>query len=123
MVGDDVDDNPQFESMGTSDEIVKVGEVSVNRINSGVIAHVVTVVETRGRKERSDPDRIHAEPGEVIEAIGDPPQIADPVTVAVGKGPYVHLVPDSAHPPGMVGAVVGRAAGDGGLPSFESEQR
>jgi hypothetical protein len=59
-----------------------------------VVRHVVARVAERRGEARVDPDRVHAQPGQVVQVVDDPRQVANPVAVAVGKALRVDLVDD-----------------------------
>src|SRR5207247_8462577 len=54
--------------------------------------------ERRG-VDRGKPERVHAEIDEVVEALRDPSQVADPVAVRVLERAWVDLVDDRVLPP------------------------
>jgi hypothetical protein len=58
--------------------VVEVVERAEQRVDAGVVGHVVAEVGHRRRVERRHPDRVDAEPGEVVEPARDAGQVADP---------------------------------------------
>ena len=43
---------------------------------------------------------VDPQPGQVVEALAGPLEVADAVTVGIGERPRIHLVDDSGSPPG-----------------------
>ena len=92
--------HPELGTMADLDELIaKAGQRTELRVDAGVVADVVAPVVVRGRHGRRQPDGVHPEPGQVIQALDDAAQVAVPVTVAVPPGPHVQLVNDGAVPP------------------------
>ena len=81
-------------------EVVHRAEVGMD---VAVVGDVVAPVGVRRRERRAQPDRVDAEPLEMIEVRGDPAQVADPVAVRVGERARVDLVHDGAAPPLRLG--------------------
>jgi hypothetical protein len=50
--------------------------------------------------DRREPERVDAEPGEIVELADDAAKVADPVAVRVREGAHVDLVDDRFAPPG-----------------------
>jgi len=85
---------------------VEVGERPEDRIHGRVIGHVVAEVLHRRRKNRREPERVDAQPAQVIQARENPRQIADAVAVAVHERARIDLVHDAALPPEVVHAEI-----------------
>jgi hypothetical protein len=81
VVWNEVDENLQTELVGCADEVVKIVERPVLRIDVVVIGHVIAMVLLRRGTERSDPDGVDAEALDVFEPRDDSRQIADAVVV------------------------------------------
>ncbi len=73
---------------------VLVGAVA--RRHGHEVGDVVPGVGERGDEARAEPDRVHPEPCEVVKALGDPDEVADPVAVGVREGLRVDLVQHGA---------------------------
>ncbi len=80
-------------------EALHVGKLAVVRMHIAVIGDVVAVVAPRRRIERQQPDRIHAELGDVIELRDQARKIADAVVVRVEERLDVHLINDRVFVP------------------------
>ncbi len=92
VVGHHVDDHLQSSAVQGRDQRLEVGQRAEPRIDVAVVDDVVATVGERGRIERAEPDRIHAQLREIADAGGDPRQVTDAVTVGVGEAPRVDLV-------------------------------
>ena len=90
QLGDDL----QLAAMGFVEQLAKVVQRAVLRIDVRVIGDVVAVVLQRRRKERQQPDRRDAQVLDVIEPLGQAAEVADAVAVAVAKRAHVQLVDD-----------------------------
>src|SRR6185437_14342748 len=69
------------------------------RVHRAVVADVVTPVGQRRRIERSQPDSVYSEVGQVTQPRPQPPQVAHAVAVRVGEAARIHLVGDRVSPP------------------------
>src|SRR5687768_12360059 len=68
-------------------------------MNIAIIRNVVAEVLHRARVNGRNPQRIDAEPLQIIEPLRDPREIADAIAVAVLKAARVHLVDHPTLPP------------------------
>ena len=68
-------------------------------MDPGVVGDVVAPVDVGRRVHRVEPDRVDAEPLEVLEAAGYPGEVADPVVVRVRERARVDLVQHGVSPP------------------------
>jgi hypothetical protein len=76
-----------------------VGQRSEQRIDVAVVRHVVAeVLHGRGEHGRQ-PERVDAEPGEMVEPGAETHEIAHAVAVPVGERARVDLVDDGGLPP------------------------
>ena len=71
--------------MSGLEQTVQRGEAAEQRVDVARVAHVVAMVGHGGHRDRVQPDRVHAEPAEVVEPFGDPVQVTDAVPVGVSK--------------------------------------
>ncbi len=109
VAGDQVQQDPDALAARRLDQCGEVVGRAVARGGCEVVGDVVTRV-TEGRGEaRVQPDRVHAQPGEVVEVLGDAREVADAVAVGVGEGLGVDLVQHGVGQP--VGAGAGRGHG------------
>jgi len=99
VVGDDVEDHPESDRVRFLDQPPGVVEGAEGRVDVPEVRHVVPAVDLRGRVPGVDPQRVDAEPDQVIQPGPDPLDVADPVAVRVGERADVHLVGDGAAPP------------------------
>ena len=94
VVDDELGDHADVAVVGGGEEAPELAQVAVVGVDRAVVGDVVAVVAQRRRVERQQPDRRDAEVGEVVEALGEPVEVADAVAVGVGEGPDVELVDD-----------------------------
>jgi len=87
------------------DELVEVLERAQLRVDRGVVRDVVPEVGQRRGVDRRKPEGVHAEPGEVVEPLGDPAEVADAVPVGVLEGAGIDLVDDCVAPPHDAGRI------------------
>ncbi len=78
---------------------VEILEGAEQRIDRPVVGDVVAEVGHGRDEDRRDPDRLHAEVHEMIQAPADSVQVADPVAVGVLERPRIDLVDDAGLPP------------------------
>ena len=94
VVADELGDHPQAAPVRLADELAEVAHRAVVGVDAEVVGDVVAVVLERRRVERQQPDRRDAEVAQVVELLGQAPEVADPVAVAVAEGADVDLVDD-----------------------------
>ena len=99
VVGHQVDDHPQVELTGTSQQRVGIAQRPEERVDVRVVLHVVAVVLLGREVERRDPERVDAEVAQVGEPGRDAGEVPDAVTVGVGEAADVDLVDDGFRPP------------------------
>jgi hypothetical protein len=83
-----------------NDEI-ETFERAEDRINPTVIRDIVTEVMHGRRIDRRNPDRIDAEPDEIIKPLPDTVEIAYAIPVRILKGPRVDVIDCADLPPHM----------------------
>ena len=91
-------------SVRGADELDEVPEVAQPRVDAVEVGDVVAVVAVGRRVERHQPDAGDAEVGEVVDALGQPAEVAAAVAVGVEVGLDVEAVDDGVLPP-QVGSV------------------
>ena len=96
-----VDDDAQSERVRARDQRVEIGERPEDRVDVAIVRHVIAEILHRRGEEGRQPDGVHPEPGDVFEMRGDAVEVADPVTVRVGKAARVDLIDRCALPPGF----------------------
>jgi len=99
VVGHQVEHDADAALAGLGDELVHVGEGAQVRVHAEIVADVIAPVLVRGRHRRRQPDRIHAQPGQVVQAGDHAGQVAVPIGVGVSPRADVDLVQGGALPP------------------------
>src|ERR1044071_6164886 len=80
-------------------------------MNPDVIRHIVAEVLHRRRIDRREPNRIEAEPAQIIEPCDQATQIAHAVAIAVHERAWVDLVDNAALPPQIGGGALTAVSG------------
>ncbi len=99
VVGDVVEDDLQPPRVRRRHQRIEIPQCAEEGIHLAVVRDIVAEIHHGRRKEGRDPERVHPQPAQVIEAGGDPAQIAHPVIVTVLERAGVDLVNDPALPP------------------------
>ena len=94
MARHDVHEHLEVARMSGADERVEVIQRPEHGIDPGVVGHVVSEVGHRRRVDGREPEDVHAQPGQVIEARLDARKVPDAVPVVVLKGARIDLVDD-----------------------------
>ena len=94
-----IQDHADAARSGAGHKSQEVVEGAVSRIDLQVIGDVIAVVAVGRGMEGQQPDAGHAQPGEVVQLVRQPREIADPVAVAVAKAFHVHAIDDRVLPP------------------------
>jgi hypothetical protein len=94
-----VDDDLEAEAVGRGEEPVEIGERAEDRVDIAIVGNVVAVIFHRRCEEGRQPDRIDPERGDIVETLGDPGEVANPVAVRIGEAARIDLVDDGAAPP------------------------
>jgi len=84
-------------------EPIEIGERAEQRIDVAIVGDVIAEVGHGRGIDRRDPDRIDAEPAEIIETPPDAFEVADAVAIAVLKRARIDLIDDAALPPQRLG--------------------
>jgi hypothetical protein len=108
-----VDQHLEAERVGALEQAVEVGEGPEHRIDAAIIGDVVAEILHRRGEEGGQPEAVDAERGDMVEPVGDPRQVADPVAVRIGEAARIDLVDDGAAPP------FGRLDGRGGADALQ----
>ena len=85
VVDHEVDDHPDAALAGGADELDEVAQRAEPRVDAVVVGDVVAVVAIGGRVERHQPEAGDAETGEVVDAPGQPGEVAHAVAVESWK--------------------------------------
>src|SRR5262249_1036209 len=99
VVGHQVEHDADAALAGFGDELVHVGEGAQVRVYTQVVADVVAPVLVRGRHSRRQPDHVHAQPRQAVQAGDHAGQVAVPIGVGVTPRADVDLVQGGALPP------------------------
>ena len=94
-----VDDHFQPQVMGTGDHGIEIVQRPEQRINSGVVGHVIPHVRHGRGEDRRQPDRICTKVRNMGQALRDARKVADAVARGILKGPWVNLIRHRAAPP------------------------
>ena len=100
VAGDEVEQDAEASLVRRRDERVEVVERPEDRVDRRVVGDVVAEVRERRGIDRREPERVGAEPDEVVEPLLDPAQVTDPVAVGILERAWVDLVDDGVFPPG-----------------------
>ena len=101
VVWNKIEDDFELLCMRFINEEIETFERAEDRINPAVIRDIVTEVMHWRGIDRRNPDRIYAEPDEIIKPLPDTIEIAYAITVRVLKGPRVDLIDCPDLPPLM----------------------
>ena len=92
VVEDHVDDDADAALMGLVHQVAEVLHGAVARVDVRVVGDVVAAVAHGGGVEGRDPDRIHAQPRQVVQTGGQSREVPDAVAVGVREGAQQRLV-------------------------------
>ncbi len=99
VIRDVVDEDSNVPLVRGGHQSIEVGERAEDGIHVRVIGHVVAEVGHRRGIEGRDPDGVDTQPGEVVQPLADPVEVARAVAVRVREASRVDLVDDCALPP------------------------
>ena len=99
MVADPIEDHAQVALVRFLEQSIEGCEGAEPRLDVAVVADVVTELLERRRITGREPDRVDAEPFQIVEPRGDSGQIAQAVVVRVEKRRHEQLVDRPALPP------------------------
>jgi hypothetical protein len=94
VVHHEIGDDAQSPRVRGVEELLEVLDRTVRGMDRVEVRDVVPVVPERRRVHRQDPQAVDAELLDVVEALGQSREVADPVAVAVLVGLDVDLVED-----------------------------
>jgi hypothetical protein len=98
QIGDDTD----AALVGGGDEALEVLDGAVVGVDRVEVGDVVAAVAQRRGVHGQQPDAVDAQPGEVVELLGQPEEVARAVVVAVEEPAQMDLVEDGALEPERV---------------------
>ena len=99
VVEDHVDDDADAALVGLVHQVAEVLHGAVARVDVRVVGDVVAAVAHGGGVEGRDPDRVHAQPRQVVQTGGQPLEVPDAVAVGVREGAQQRLVEDGGAEP------------------------
>jgi hypothetical protein len=99
VVWNKVEDDFEPFCMRLINKAIKCCQRAEDRINPAVVGDVVTKVMHRRGINRRNPDRIDAEPDEIIEPVSNAIEIAYSIAIRILKRPRVDLVNCASLPP------------------------
>src|SRR3954466_1464001 len=98
--------------MKLANKLIEIGQGAEDWIDARVVGNIVAEISHRRGIDRRQPDRVHAEPIEIIEPRDNPAQIANAVPAGVLKRTRVDLVDDPPLPPLVLLAGIRRVHDD-----------
>src|SRR5256885_15359605 len=100
VVGYKVQDELEVALVGLLKQGVQVRQGSEERMDIGVIANIIAKIGHRRRIDGREPDRVNAEPAQIVQFAGDSREIPYPIAIAIEKTPRVDLINHTRLPPG-----------------------
>jgi hypothetical protein len=94
VVDHEVDDQADAALPELEAEVGEVAEAAEAGIDGVVVGDVVAVVEVGRGMEGLQPDAVHPQVLQVVDALGQAREVADPVAVRVHEGLDVEIVDD-----------------------------
>ena len=102
VVEDQVHHHPHAHGVGLSHQLTHVVDGAVGGEDGVVVPDVVAAVAQGEVVEGQQPETVDTQPAQVLEALDQAREVADPVVVAVGEAAHQHLVEDGALEPERV---------------------
>ena len=99
MIGDKIEDDFKVARMRLADQSIEISQRAEQRMDRGIVRHIVAEVLHRRWVNRRDPNGIDAEPAQIIQSRDQAHEIAHAVAVAVHEGARINLVYNTALPP------------------------
>ena len=99
VVRDEIEHHADAALRRLAHELLGVGQRAERGIDRAVVGDVVAPVLVGRQHDRIEPDALDAEPLQMVEAGGDPAQVADAVGVRVHVGAGIDLVEHAVAPP------------------------
>ena len=108
VVGHPVQQHADVARVRIGEQRVEGREVAEERVDVAVVGHVVAEVGHRRAVDRRQPERVDAEPLQVVQARAQPLEVADAVARRVGERARIDLVDDRLLPPHAAAKATGR---------------
>ena len=99
MADDLVDDDLQAQGVRAGDHGVEIGHAAEQRVDAGIVGHVIAHVLLRRGEVGRQPDRIHTKARHMVQPARDARQVADAVAVTVLKTAGIDLIDHRVAPP------------------------
>ena len=99
VIDHQVHDDADAPAPGLGNEVFHVRHGAVFRVDVPVIADVIAVVGVGGNIYRGEPDGVHPQGLDVVQAADDAGNVPDAVPVRVLKAPGIDLIDDRVFPP------------------------
>jgi len=97
-------DHAQAPLVRLAQKRLEIAQRTVDRVDVGVVGDVVAIVEQGRRIEREQPESGHTQVLQIVELLGQPLKIADPVSVGVVERAHGELVDDRVLVPRRIGS-------------------
>ena len=99
VTGHEVEQDPDAARLRLCDKAFQILVGAVARRHQQVVGHVVAGVHEGRREAWVEPDRVDAQPLQVVQVGDDAREVTDPVAVRVGERLWVDLVDDGVSEP------------------------
>ena len=99
-----VNQNLQAQIMRLFNQRIEITQCPEHRIDIAVIRDIIAEIKHGGFKEWRDPNRVHPKACDMIKAVNDPRQIANPIIIAVLIAARVDLIDHRTTPPILINA-------------------
>ena len=83
MVDHQFRDYPNPALMGGGNKALNIRQGAVVRVDAAIVGDVVAIIQTWRRVERQQPDGVHAQIGNIVQARDQPRKIANPIIVSI----------------------------------------
>lgn len=103
VVQNDVHDDADAERSRALEQVIKIADGAVLRIDGLIMGDVIPEIDLRRRVHGRDPDRVDAKIFEVTKSALDSLEIAFTIPVGVLEAAWIDLVDNGVFPPGIGG--------------------
>lgn len=102
VIGNVVHDKLQPGRMDRVHQLAEGLHIPKQRIDRGMVGHVIAEVRHRRRIYGREPDSVDPEGGDIVQPLDDTLDVADPITIGVLKRPRVNLIDHPVFPPNEI---------------------
>ena len=113
VIHDEVGDHAYSALARRPHHVEQVAVRAETRVHPVEVGDVVAVVALAGRHERHQPQAVDPEPGQVVDPLAQPGQVAAAVPVVVEEGLDVEAVDDGVLPPDVACGLARHVASSG----------